>query len=40
MNITDKEHEYRKPDDIHPFRAQRKPVKHFKEEGGNEQWYQ
>ena len=41
MNITNEEHEYRKPDDIHHFRAQRNPVKHpVNQKGGDERWYQ
>ena len=40
MNIKEKEHEYRKPDDIHPFRAQRQPVKRINQDGGDEKWYQ
>lgn len=40
MQISEKEHEYHKPDDIHPFRAQRKPFVKPTVEGGNEKWYQ
>lgn len=40
MQINEKEHEYRKPDDIHPFRAQRQPVRHQVITGGDEKWYQ
>lgn len=41
MNIMNEEHEYRKPDDVHQFRAQRKSVQHpVNQKGGDERWYQ
>lgn len=41
MQISEKEHEYRKPDDIHPIsRVTRQPVRHQPITGGDEKWYQ
>jgi len=38
MKIKEEEHEYRRPDDIHPIRANKQAVKH--QIGGDEKWYQ
>jgi len=38
--MKEKDYEYRRPDDIHPFKATRKPVKHVNQNGGDEKWYQ
>lgn len=40
MKISEKEHEYRKPDDAHPFWAQKQSVRHQPVTGGDERWYQ